>query len=234
VSGRHCLILRPEGQGAATTERIAALGWQPVLIPSRKIVFTDVDWPHRERQAILATSGNALRAIASRQDLRSIRVICVGDATATLARALGWRDVISVSGQVSDLTAFVMANLDPTNGPLLYPRATMVAGALEETLTAAGFELAAPPVYRADPVEGFASQLFAVINSGSGVVLLHAPSAGRDLAEALAGIRLLDWTALCLSKAVAATVEAVSWASVLTAKQPNEDSLLSLLSGHQP
>lgn len=225
MTGRTCIILRPQPGAAETAARVAALGHVPLVLPASEIAATTVTLPTGPWQAVLVTSGHALRAMP----VLDARLLTVGDATAALARDLGWPNVVSAAGDVEALAKLVHASLTPDLGRLLYPRGTDVAGDLEGALEAAGFDIVAPVVYAGRPAADFPNALRSALQAGAGDVLIHAPSAGRALAAAVAGMQLGAWRAVCLSAAIAATIEGLDWQAVSIAAEPTEASLLEVL-----
>jgi uroporphyrinogen-III synthase len=225
MTGRTCIILRPQPGAAETAARVAALGHVPLVLPATEIAATTVTLPTGPWQAVLVTSGHALRAMP----VLDAQLLSVGDATAALARDLGWADVVSAAGDVEALTRLAQTRLKPELGRLLYPRGATVAGDLEGRLEAAGFEIEAPVVYAGRPAADFPNALRSTLQAGAGDILIHAPSAGRALAEAAAGVALDEWRAVCLSAAIAATIEGLDWQAVSIAAEPTEASLMEVL-----
>ncbi|HYZ60956.1 MAG TPA: uroporphyrinogen-III synthase, partial [Acetobacteraceae bacterium] len=99
---RQVLITRPEPDATETAERVAALGWEPVIAPVLQLV------PGRvaagvDCAAVLVTSRNALPALPD--ELRARPLLAVGRATAARAAALGFADVRDADGDAADLAA---------------------------------------------------------------------------------------------------------------------------------
>jgi uroporphyrinogen-III synthase len=229
MGARQCLILRTGKAAHDTAARVDALGWDTEVVPSRQVHPMGASVPPGPWQAIVITSAHAIASIEGDTTLKSIPMLTVGDATQGVAEAAGWLDVRSAHGDATALAALVKARLTPGDGPLLYPRGRIVAGDLEQQLKAVGFEVIAPIVYEMVPEASFREAIIAAIFWNEGCVLVHAPSAGRDLAQALDGQDLSGWRAICLSAAVAATVAGLPWDSVAIAARPDEAAMLELL-----
>lgn len=230
-----CLILRPGTAAEETARRVAALGWRPVVLPSRTVELLDARIAPRPWQAITVTSAKALHGLARMGEdfdprLKDLPVLAVGDATAAAARQLGWLDSRSAASNVAGLCDLVLGTLQPLDGPVLYPRGRVVAGDLEGCLSAAGFSVDAPVVYETRRIDGFGPALRALLETDSGSILVHAPSAARDLADAAVDVRTGAWTAVCISPAVAEVLAAAGWAPIAVAASPDEAALLASLS----
>ncbi len=219
------------------SERLAAIlldrGFRCVITPVVKIVHLPVHPAEISgHQAILLTSGNAVEAMTTWNADRTLPVLCVGDATTTLARAAGYRDVRSAAGAVRDLAQLTADALAPGAGSLLYLSGDPVTGDLTGLLTAKGFTVQRQVVYRAEPMPALdpvAAGYFAA-RAVDGV-LLYSPRSARLFASLLKraglGWATRSMTAYCISDAVAAA--APDWQAIVVAARPTQTDLLALL-----
>jgi uroporphyrinogen-III synthase len=88
------LVTRPEPDASRQADKLRAMGHDPVLAPLMTIQpIPDASLQLEGAQALIVTSRNALRAIATRPELeraRKLPLYAVGDATAREAAALGF------------------------------------------------------------------------------------------------------------------------------------------------
>src|ERR1700722_5354367 len=85
------LVTRPAEDASRTAETLAKLGHAALIAPLLEIRFLDGPGISLAGvQAILATSGNGIRALARRSPRRDIPVFAVGTRTANVARAEGY------------------------------------------------------------------------------------------------------------------------------------------------
>jgi len=185
-------------------------------------------------QALLLTSANGARAFAARSPERDIPALCVGDATAREALALGFETVKSAAGDVVALAALTRAELDPANGALLHPAGSRVAGDLAGLVQDTGFVYRREVLYEAIKASALPSEAQANLAAGTvDGVLLFSPRTGvafaRLVDKAGVGAHLTSVDAYCLSDAVAHTIAALPWKSVQVATRPDQASLLALL-----
>ena len=93
------LVTRPEPDATRQAELLAARGHEPVLAPLLAIESaTNVPIELDGAQALIVTSRNALRALASHRDvaaLLQLPLFAVGEATAKAATELGFTTVIA-------------------------------------------------------------------------------------------------------------------------------------------
>ena len=233
------LVTRPREDAAGLAAALEARGHAVLLEPLLTIVPRDpADWPpgHEAAQALLVTSANGVRAFARGDPRRDLPVCAVGEASAAVARDLGFTSVVSASGDVDDLAALVSARLDPAAGPLLHPAAGRLAGDLQGALTGAGFSVLRAVLYDAVPVAALSAPTVEAINSGAiDAVTFFSPRTAAAFVSLVEAARLQAGcggiAAVCLSPAVAAALERLTWRQVAVAARPDQAALLAALDG---
>jgi uroporphyrinogen-III synthase len=228
------LITRPVEDSGPLIADLKARGIEALMAPLLEIEF--IDGPQLnlvDVQALLMTSANGVRAFARRSENRKIKVMAVGDATARVAREMGFIDVQSASGDVDDLAAKARQLLDSAGGSLLHPAGSKVAGNLAGLLMANGFSYRREVLYRASTADTLPIvAAHGLENDDFAGVLLYSPRTGttfKRLVEAAGlGNKLATVRAYCLSANVAGTVAGLPWAEILTAARPEQAALLDL------
>jgi len=229
----HVLITRPREDAVPLAEALRQAGVSSTVEPLLDIVQRQAALPDLASiQGILITSANGIRAFAAQSPTRNLTVWAVGDASARAARALGFADVRSASGDVDALAMLVCAEADPAAGPLLHVAGTRVAGDLAGQLELSGFVCQRYVLYEACTTEFFSDDVLALFASQKldGVLLYSPRTAALFLAlianaaqqEALGSV-----TAFCLSSAVAAKIETLPWKQVVVADTPDEAALIA-------
>lgn len=230
------LVTRPREEAERFAEAMRDHGLDPVVAPILEIEPVDpgpVDLS--DVQAVLATSRNGIDAFARRVTRRDLPVLAVGDATAELARSLGFRDVASAAGDGADLADLARARLDPAGGVLLHPSGEEVARDLPALLVPAGFTMRRIVLYRARPAAALPSAAAAALaDPGLAGVVFFSPRTAKVFATLAARVelthRLAGLTAVCLSPAVAQALDPSPWRAVRIADRPDSPSLLARLS----
>lgn len=229
------LVTRPNEDAAPLAARLAAMGHEAVAAPLLDIhIIAGDELDLRGVQAVLFTSANGVRAFAARSDNRALPALCVGDATAREAKALGFDDVKSAAGDVATLAQLTKAERDPRAGALLHPAGGKVAGDLAGLLQGADFTYRREVLYGAIKAEALPEAARTALMAGDvDGVLLYSPRTGAAFAklvvDANLGDRLGHVTAYCLSPAVAVEVQNLSWAVIKVAASPDQDALLAML-----
>ncbi len=183
---------------------------------------------------ILATSGNGIRALAARSARRDLPVWAVGDASARLARDLGFAQVHSAQGKVDDLIALITRQCDPQAGVLLHAAGTVVAGDVSGRLAQAGFHIRRLVLYDAQPAKVLSDSLIVALKTSQvDRVLFFSPRTAHTFVTLLENAGLAHMsarlTAFALSPAVAQALASLSWGAVLVAAHPTQAALLAAL-----
>jgi len=231
------LVTRPEPDASREAEALAARVHEAVLAPLLKIEFApDVPLDLASAQALIVTSRNALRALATRrevEDVRKLPLFAVGEATARAARELGFAILIRGPGTAAGLTELIGGKLDPKRGSLLQLAGENLAFDLKTALEAKGFTLHQPVLYRAVPAEQLPARVLSLLKAGEldGAILL-SPRTARTFAALIdkhgavtQGRRLVCY---CLSQAVAEVLAPLGF-RVRVASNPREEDVLALV-----
>jgi uroporphyrinogen-III synthase len=231
------LVTRPEPDATRQAMLLAARGHEPVLAPLLAIeTATEMPLELDGAQALIVTSRNALRALATHRELAAslqLSLFAVGEATAKAAAELGFAKVVSGPGTGEGLSRLIADALDPNAGALVHLSGETVAFDLKSALQAKGFTLRQPVLYRAVAATRLPESALALLNAGEldGVILMSPRTAAIFAAlvvraDALTQAARLD--CYCLSAAVAQAVESLK-ARAIVAARPSEEDILALL-----
>jgi uroporphyrinogen-III synthase len=231
------LVTRAEPDASRQAEHLAARGHEPVLAPLLAIKsMTDVPLELDGAQALIVTSRNALRALASHRDRAAalrLQLFAVGEATAKAAAELGFAKVTAGPGTAATLAPMIAGALTPKSGALVHLSGETIAFDLKSALEAQGFVVRQPILYRAVATTKLPGSALAALNAGrlDGVILM-SPRAAAIFATlvvregAVTQASRLD--CYCLSAAVAQAVEPLK-SRVIVATRPREEELLALI-----
>ncbi len=227
------LITRPRDDGERLAEILRGKGIEPLLEPLFRIdrmvgPTLDLDGV----QALLVTSANGARAFAARDDRRTLPVYAVGDASARAAAEVGFADVESASGDVEALARLVRRRLDPARGAVFHAAGTRMAGDLAGMVEEAGFTYRRAVLYEAHAAEEFSTATVQALKAGTvDGALFFSPRTAACFVDlvgkgGLAGAceRII---AFCLSPAVAAMANALTWRETCVAARPDQAALLA-------
>lgn len=231
------LVTRPEPDATRQAAILAARGHEPVVAPLLLIEpVTNVSLDLDGAQALIVTSRNALRALASHPDLAAslrLPLFAVGEATAKAATELGFTKGTPGPGGGEELSRLIASTLDPKAGALVHLAGETVAFDLKSALEDKGFTLKQPVLYRAVPATRLPESVLSLLNTGrlDGVVLMSPRTAAIFAAlvarhDAVTQASRLD--CYCLSAAVAQAVEPLKSRAIVAAR-PREEDVLALI-----
>lgn len=225
------LITRPEEDVAPLAEALTTLGIEPVVCPLLEIHYQPPETvPMDGIQAVVFTSKQGVRSVADTQPLKELPVFCVGDATAETAKALGFRKVISASGDVSSLLALIPQQVTKTHS-LLYISGKHTAHDLPHLLSAQGYHVHPVVTYEASAVHTLPPAVITQLEQHSiSLALFYSVRTVQVFESLLADAGLLDVTrtmhGFCLSDAVAGAFQKTRWRQMYVSVQPTQESLL--------
>ncbi|HEY1425793.1 MAG TPA: uroporphyrinogen-III synthase, partial [Caulobacteraceae bacterium] len=179
--------------------------------------------------ALAFTSANAVAAFVACSPERGLRVFAVGDATAAAARSARFASVLSAQGDVAALAAALATRRRELPGAILYPAAAEPAQDLAGALAAVGLVVRQVAVYETALTPPPASVIERLPEIEA--VLLHSAKAARALAAVLKAHPAPELAAYCLSPQIARSLTRAGLAAALSAAQPNETALMTLLAG---
>ncbi|MBI1245111.1 MAG: hypothetical protein GC202_08900 [Alphaproteobacteria bacterium] len=231
------LVTRPLGEAELFAVALAMRGHEAVLAPMvtiAPVAGAEVDLG--EAQAILFTSANGVRAFAIARRERDLPAFCVGDATAAAARATGFTNVESASGDVEALATLVRERLKPADGALVHAAGTVVAGDLSGALSADGFEVRRAQLYKAEPAATMPAEAAAEIRAGRiDAVTFFSPRTAEIFARVAHAsgfhdeFRGVAAVALAQSALAALHREDCAFGAEIAASRPDEAALLDAL-----
>lgn len=227
------LITRPEPGASDTAARIAAMGMVPVVAPVFATRLVETVLPACDAIAsVLVTSGSALAALPA--TYHGLTLLAVGDVTAARARAAGFQNVVSASGDSTDLAALAKEQLRPEAGALLLAVGRFQANALADDLRAAGFRVLRRVVYSTIPARTLAPTAMAALRNGTvRAALFFSAETARHFVQlvrrARVGTSVRTVEAISIGQPAAVALGRLPWRRISVAARPNQDEMLALL-----
>ncbi len=219
------LVLRPQPGADATVKRAEALGIEAVAMPLFVIepVLWDVPDPGKYDALIITSANTLVHAGHGLEQLQGLPVLAVGPATASQAKAAGFKVCV-----IGDSGVAHLIGLAKKYG---YRELLWLTGADH-------VEVAWPSAIQIDRVIVYCSvkithpEGIAAVLGDPVITALHSPRAAKYFAEICDGngIDKHQQSLAALSPAVAKAAGA-GWSNVVTAEHPNDASLLSAVLG---
>nr|WP_294511759.1 uroporphyrinogen-III synthase [uncultured Rhodopila sp.] len=230
---KRILITRPEPGASQTAERLAAMGFVPVLAPVLAVTGVEAALQLPDRiAATVVTSRNAVPACAA--DLFDRPVFAVGTATASCASAAGFSHVIDADGDASVLAPLIARTLSPASGSLFLPTGRGQGTALAESLRKLGFRVIRRVAYQAASVPSLPQAAVSDLQQGqlTAAMFFSTETARhfvRLVLEAGLGEAVSNVEAVSISERPVMELKRLKWRRISVAAKPNQDAMLALL-----
>lgn len=179
-------------------------------------------------QAILFTSRNAVREFARRSEERHVPALCVGDATAKEASALGL-SASSAGGDVAALAALAAASYLPELGAFLHLRGGDTAGDLAGSLMAEGIPAEERIIYDQFPLHLSGDAVRHMDAGQQAVATVFSPRSGNLLADEIPAHIARKTRIVAISENAAAPFRGVTLLGLNVAQVPKAQAILQIL-----
>ena len=147
----HILLTRSLEDCSEMIIRFKSLGHQVSHLPLLsidKINYGEINFS--EYKGIIFTSTNAVKFLNVKSIDKNLLCFCVGSATEKKTRSLGFQNVISAEGNVSNLKELILQNFDQKNGKLIYVSGELISSDLDQQLIKEGYRINRIINYRAN------------------------------------------------------------------------------------
>lgn len=238
-SSKTILITRSHDDGHELHERLHAAGYRAIHEPLTQVVLNHTarlplaQVLAQEPDAILITSRNGARALATLTEMRDLPLLCVGDATAETAESLGFIRVSTTGRTAEDMAHYVCDAYD-YDVKLLHVCGAHSYPLLEEHLRQYGMAPVRIAAYEAVASESLSDTLLAQIEREQidGVVLMSERTSRIWLSlleKAQLHAAASRMTAYCISDQAGAPLHSSSWPSIRIADEPILDRLIDTI-----
>ena len=139
----NIILTRPLNDIENLMNELFSLGHKIMHIPTLKIVNTNLDpISIYNYKALIFTSSNAVRNIKIKEKRKNIKCFCVGSITEKIARASGFTETISASGNVNALKNLIINSKEiKKNDKLAYICGDQITLELDKELITEGFKV---------------------------------------------------------------------------------------------
>jgi len=232
------LLIRPDPDAQRTASVLRARGHDVMVSPLLSIeTIANADLGTGPYAAVLMTSANAARAIATHPQLRdlvALAVFAVGNRTAEAARNAGFAKVRSAQGDAADLVMLVRKELPGGDVPVLYLAGEDRARDIAAALAGVGPPVRIAVVYRAEMARRFPAAVQSALAAQTLDGVLHFSRRSAEAyvrcAHAAQGLdQALRPVHFCLSAEVAAPLGEGGAQKIRVAHRPDEAAMLDLV-----
>ena len=117
----HILLTRPLEDNHEMILKFQSLGHEVThmpLISIQKIKYKNVNFS--DFKGIIFTSSNAIKFLNIKLIDKKINCFCVGSATESKAKSIGFQNIFAAEGNVNNLKELILQNFNSSDGKLLY------------------------------------------------------------------------------------------------------------------
>ena len=236
------LVTRPHPDDETTASGLRARGYEVLQAPMLRyepIAFSDDE--DGQYGAVIVTSANAVRGLTPQlksSKLLKLPLFAVGEHAAAAARAAGFANVFSASGDAASLRDLVLARARTKelkkSRPLLYLAGADLARDLGGELGERGFTVVTHTTYRMTPVPGLPRETCEAFAANRVEAVLHySRRSARAFLDASrnAGVEIsaLAIPQCCISDGVASVMRDAGATQVMVAASPDENALFDAL-----
>ena len=138
----HILLTRPLEDCSEMIIKFKSLGHQVSHLPLLSIEKIDYDQINfSDYKGIIFTSANAVKYLEHKNIDKNLLCFCVGSATETKARSVGFQNVIAAEGNVGNLKELILQNFDQKDGQLIYISGETISVDLDQQLINEGYSV---------------------------------------------------------------------------------------------
>lgn len=210
-----------------SAEDFKALGLDTTVFPVLSVAFRDknIALPSKDT-CLIFTARNGVSAFVKRHSVMEFcqnKIICVGDATAGLARDNGFENVFSANGTASDVINWVIENC-PKSQSLRHCAGKHVRGRIAETLTEQGYDVEQVEYYASKPIEQCNIEF-----GDLEYIAIYSPLGAQTCAKFLAQSDTQHVSVLSISMATDDALGELVFKKRLVSKSPDQAAMLSAL-----
>ena len=184
-----------------------------------------------EFSGIIFTSSNAIKYLDTRLLDKNKICFCVGSATEKKARSLGFQNVISADGNVSNLKELILQNFNPLSGKLLYISGEVTTNELDQDLISSGHDVKRIINYTARSIENLDEKFIEKLKQKMpDIVYIYSQNSALSFLKLIKNYNLSDFwmntNLMCISEKTSSILNEIKWKKIFIFSPGEEEFLL--------
>jgi len=180
---------------------------------------------------IIFTSSNAIKYLDTRLLDKNKICFCVGSATEKKARSLGFQNVISADGNVSNLKELILQNFNPSSGKLLYISGEVTTNDLDQDLISSGHDVKRIINYTARSIENLDEKFIEKLKQKMpDIVYIYSQNSALSFLKLIKNYNLSDFwmntNLMCISEKTSSILNEIKWKKIFIFSPGEEEFLL--------
>ncbi len=228
----HILLTRPLEDIQELILKFQELGHvvshMPV-IKIEKVNYKSINFS--EFSGIIFTSSNAIKYLDTRIIDKNKICFCVGSATEKKARSVGFQNVISAEGNVSNLKELILQNFNPSSGKLLYVSGEVTTNDLDQDLISNGYNVKRIINYTARSIENLDEKFIEKLKQKMpDIVYVYSQNSALSFLKLIKNYNLSDFwmntNLMCISEKTSSILNEIKWKKIFIFSPGEEEFLL--------
>ena len=228
----HILLTRPLEDIQELILKFQELGHvvshMPV-IKIEKVNYKSINFS--EFSGIIFTSSNAIKHLDTRLIDKNKICFCVGSATEKKARSVGFQNVISTDGNVSNLKELILQNFNSSSGKLLYISGEVITNDLDQDLISNGYDVKRIINYTAKSIENLDEKFIEKLKlKMPEIVYIYSQNSALSFLKLIKNYNLGDFwmntNLMCIGEKTSAVLNEIKWNKIFLFNPGEEEFLL--------
>tara|TARA_B100001750_G_scaffold175166_1_gene143350 strand:- start:24 stop:722 length:699 start_codon:yes stop_codon:yes gene_type:complete len=228
----HILLTRPLEDIEELILKFKKLGHIVSHMPVIKIEKVNYENTNfSEFSGIIFTSSNAIKYLDTKLLDKNKICFCVGNATEKKARSLGFQNVISADGNVSNLKELILQNFSPSSGKLLYISGEVITDELDQDLISNGYDVKRIINYTAKSIENLDEKFIENLKQTMPeIVYIYSQNSALSFLKLIKNYNLSDFwmntNLMCISEKTSSILNEIKWKKIFIFNPGEEEFLL--------
>ena len=228
----HILLTRPLEDNREMILKFQSLGHEVThmpLISIEGIKYEDLNFS--DFKGIIFTSSNAIRFLDTKSVDKKINCFCVGSATESKAKSIGFQNIFAADGNVNNLKELILQNFNSSDGKLLYVSGEIISNDLDQILISEGYNIQRIINYKANPVEKFSDTFIEKLKLNMPeIVYVYSQNSAISFLNLIKNYELvnlwMDTNLMCIGEKTSAVLNEIKWKKIFLFNPGEEEFLL--------
>ena len=228
----HILLTRPLEDSREMILKFQSLGHEVTLMPLiniEGIKYEDLNFS--DFKGIIFTSSNAIKFLDTKSVDKKINCFCVGSATESKAKSIGFQNIFAADGNVNNLKELILQNFNSSDGKLLYVSGEIISNDLDQMLISEGYNIQRIINYKANPVEKFSDTFIEKLKLNMPeIVYVYSQNSAISFLNLIKNYELvnlwMDSNLMCIGEKTSAVLNEIKWKKVFLFNPGEEEFLL--------
>jgi len=228
----HILLTRPLEDNREMILKFQSLGHEVThmpLISIEGIKYEDLNFS--DFKGIIFTSSNAIKFLDTKSIDKKINCFCVGSATESKAKSIGFQNIFAADGNVNNLKELILQNFNSSDGKLLYASGEIISNDLDQILISEGYNIQRIINYKANPVEKFSDTFIEKLKLNiPEIVYIYSQNSAISFLNLIKNYELvnlwMDTNLMCIGEKTSAVLNEIKWKKIFLFNPGEEEFLL--------